>query len=392
MLPRMFLGSLGGVFADRLNRKMLIVLSDAMQALPTVLLTLAFLSDSFILWMLYLAAFVQGFFMMVQGPAIYASVTMLVPDSNRDRANAILEIAGPAAGLAAPVIGSLLYAAIGVAGVLTVDVISFLVAVSVIAMVHIPQPKQSIESATSRGSIKQEIQVGIRFLWQRKPLLILSSYFLIVNFLTNGIWKLMTPYALARLNYDETLVGIVAAFASLGLLIGGVIPIVWKGTEKRIHIAMTVMTLGCIGLIVYATAQSFIMLVIVAFVMMLPYKWTNALVASIQQSKIPPDMQGRVLGVISQIATFAIPVTMFMTGPLVDQVLIPYTQHPSWENFAPYLGNGEAGGMALYIFVCGFVLFIISILFYSTSTLRHLEDTLVNFVAEEDVTLLTEFL
>lgn len=384
MLPRMFLGSLRGVIADRLNRKMLIVFSDAMQALPTLLLVVAFLSGSFALWMLYIATFIQGLFMMIQSPAIYASVTMLVPDSKRDRANAILEVVGPAAGLVAPVVGGLLYAVIGVAGVMAIDVLSFLVAVTVIAMVHIPQPKLSIESADSKGTIWQEMRGGFNFLWQRKPLLLLSSYFLLVNFLTNGIWSLMTPYALARLDYNETLVGIVAAFSSFGLLLGGLVPIVWRGAEKRIHTAMTVMILGCIGLMIYATTQTFVMLVIVAFCMMLPYKWTNALLASMRQSKIPPDMQGRVLGLASQISMFAIPITMLITGPLVDTILIPYAKQPEWSRFAPLFGTGEAGGIAIYIFTCGFLLLIVSILFYATPMLRNLEDTLVDYVAEEE--------
>lgn len=390
MLPRMFLGSLGGVIADRLNRKMLIVFSDAMQAIPTLLLMLAFFSGNFALWMLYAAAFVQGLFGMIQGPAIYASVTMLVPDSHRDRANAILEVVGPAAGLAAPIIGGFLYAIIGVAGVLSVDVVSFIIAVAVIAMVHIPQPQESAESAKSKGNIWREIRAGFDFLWQRKPLLLLSSYFLLVNFLTTGIWRLMTPYALARLNYDEELVGIVAAFASFGLLVGGLVPTVWKGTKKRIHTVMITMILACVGLMVYSGAQSLIMMIIVAFLMMLPYKWTNALVSSIRQSKIPPDMQGRVAGLSSQIATFAIPISMLITGPLVDRVLIPFSEKPAWDSFAPIFGTGEAGGIALYIFGGGLSLFIVSIIFYATPALRHIEASLKDYEPVEAITTPTD--
>ena len=384
MLPHMFLGSLAGVIADRLNRKMLIVSSDAMQAIPTFLLMIAFFSGNFDFWMLYLASFVQGLFMTIQGPAIYASVTMLVPDSHRDRANAILEIMGPSAGLAAPILGGFLYALIGVAGVMAVDVVSFIIAVSVIALVHIPQPKLSAESADSKGNVWKEMRGGFAFLWKRKPLLLLSSYFLLVNFLTNGIWSLMTPYALARLDYNEALVGIVSACTSFGLLTGGLVPIVWRGAKKRIHTAMIVMILGCIGLMVYATAQSFLMLICVAFLMMLPYKWTNALMASIRQSKIPPDMQGRVIGLAGQISMFAIPITMLITGPLVDTILIPYTDQPQWERFVPFFGTGEVGGIALYIFAGGFLLFVVSLLFYATPMFRRLEETLVDYVAEED--------
>ncbi len=383
MLPHMFLGSVGGVIADRLNRKMLIVFSDAMQAIPTLLLMLAFFTGNFALWMLYIAAFIQGLFAMIQNPAIYASVTMLVPDEQRDKANAILEILAPAAGLAAPVLGGLLYAIIGVSGILAIDVVSFLIAVGVIAMVHIPQPEQSTESKASKGNIWQEMRGGFDFLWQRKPLLLLSVYFLLVNFLTTGIWRLMTPYALARLDYNEELVGIVAACASFGLVTGGLVPIVWKATQKRIHTMMPLMIFACIGLMVYAGSQTFLMMIIVAFMLMLPYKWTNALSSSIRQSKIPPDMQGRIAGLTTQISYFAIPLTMLITGPLVDNLLIPLTEQSSWEDFAPFFGTGEAGGIALYIFGGGLSLLIVSILFYSTPLFRHMEDSLIDYVAEE---------
>lgn len=383
MLPNMFLGSVAGVFADRLNRKMLIVLGDALQALPTFLLMLAFFTGNFALWMLYLAALVQGFFSMVQGPAIYASVTMLVPDKQRDKANAILEVVGPAAGIAAPVIGGFLYAIIGVSGVLAIDIISFLVAVAVISMVHIPQPKVSDESAKDKGDVWREIRAGFTFLWGRKALLLLSAYFLLVNFLTTGIWRLMTPYLLARLNFNEELVGIVAAVSSAGLVVGGLIPIVWQGTEKRIHTIMPAMLFATIGLLFFAMSQSLITLTIAVFLMMLPYKWTNALLSSLRQSKIPPDMQGRIAGLTSQIATFAIPLSLLITGPLVDTLLVPFTTQPVWQTFAPFFGTGEGGGMGFYIFMSGFSLFLVSVAFYATPMLRNIEDDLADYVPEE---------
>src|SRR5690349_12289746 len=69
-LPPMLLNSVSGVIADRFSRKKLIILGDAAQAVPTLLLMLAFATGTFEIWMLYLGAVVQSFFGMLQGPAI----------------------------------------------------------------------------------------------------------------------------------------------------------------------------------------------------------------------------------------------------------------------------------------------------------------------------------
>ena len=315
MLPYMFLNSVAGVFADRLNRKMLIVVSDAMQAVPTLFLMLVFFTGQFELWMLYAAAFVQALFGLVQGPAVHASVTMLVPDSHRDIANSILQTIGPAAGVASRVIGGFLYAFVGVAGVLALDVLSFLVAVAVIAFVHIPQPRKSKESADSQGSIWSEIKGGAMFLWSRKPLLLLSTYFLLVNFLQAGVWPLMTPFILTRVDYNEELLGIISGITSTGLVVGGLIPIVFKGAKERIHTIMPAMIFGTLALMLFTVIQDLVALAIIGFIMMLPYKLGNALVASIRQAKIPPDMQGRIFSLTSQIAIFAMPTALLLTGP-----------------------------------------------------------------------------
>jgi hypothetical protein len=61
-----------------------------------------------------------------------ASVTMLAPDGHRDRANAIRQITGSAAGMIAPVVTGFVYALLGVVGVMVVDLLTFVVAIVVV--------------------------------------------------------------------------------------------------------------------------------------------------------------------------------------------------------------------------------------------------------------------
>ncbi len=68
----------------------------------------------------------------------------------------------------------------------------------------------------------------------------------------------------------------------------------------------------------------------------------------------------------------------------MDTILIPYAKQPEWSRFAPLFGTGEAGGIAIYIGCLAYGIKIVSILFYATPMLRNLEDTLVDYIAEEE--------
>lgn len=380
-IPSGLLGGVAGVFADRLSRKHLIIFGDAGQAIPTLLLVILFATGNFQIWHLYAAALFQGFFSMIQGPALGASIPMLVPENHRDRANAITQVVGPAARIIAPILGALLYTAIGVSGVLMIDFATFIIATLIISTVHIPQPKQSTESEKSRGNVWREMRGGFGFLVSRRGLLIMSSYFMFLNFMTEGIWRLMTPYILTRVNYNENILGIILAISSAGLVTGGLIPIVWRGTKTRINTILPALAAGAVGLMIFAIVRTPLTLALTVFVMMLPYKLGNALMSSIWQAKIPPDMQGRVIGLTSQISIFAIPLSMLITGPLVDKVLEPAVHTSAWATFAPMFGSDTGAGIALYIFTCGLIVGVVTLLVYSLPVVRYMERDLPNYEA-----------
>src|SRR5689334_4312851 len=116
ILPTVLASTLSGLLADRWNRRYVMALSDTGQAIGTVLLLFSFLSGNFQLWHLYAVALIQSIFGVFQGPAFQASVTLLVPDGQRDRANAIQQVTGPAAGIIAPALAGVIYTLVGITG------------------------------------------------------------------------------------------------------------------------------------------------------------------------------------------------------------------------------------------------------------------------------------
>lgn len=181
-LPGMLGGGLAGVLVDRWNRKLVMILADLGQAAGSVLLIASFLSGAFQLWHVYAVAFLQGVFATLQGPAESATVTLMVPEGHRDRANAIAELGFPLASVLAPILTGLVYTSIGVAGVLGVDLGTFVIAAAVLLVLTIPQPPATEQGAAGRGGMLSEWRTGFAFLRRHRPLLIFIVYFAFCSF------------------------------------------------------------------------------------------------------------------------------------------------------------------------------------------------------------------
>src|SRR5580704_2435854 len=143
--PRIVLGGLGGALADRLDRRSLMLAANVGYAIASGLLLLAFVSGAFRLWELYTLTVANSVLGALEAPALQASVAMLVPDRQRDRANAIQELSYPSAVIIAAALAGLLYASIGVVGAIAVNMATFGVALAVLAVIRIPMPETSVE-------------------------------------------------------------------------------------------------------------------------------------------------------------------------------------------------------------------------------------------------------
>ncbi len=385
-LPRLLSASLAGVLADRWDRRYVMAISDSGQAVGTLLLMISFATGAFELWHLYVVTLIQAVFGIFQEPAFQASVTMLVPDDRRDRANAIQQLTGPASGIIAPILAGLLFAAIGVVGVMTIDLVTFLTAVGVVLAVHIPRPAQTEEGATMRQTvIWKEALVGFRWLRSRRSLMLNVFYVTLVNFLIGGAMVLSTPYVLS-LTDSEAMVGLTGGVFSVGAVIGGVIMGIWGGTRPRIHTIMPGIAITGLGLALYGVGRSPLALGVALFIMALPLPMVNASFMSIMQIKIPPDLQGRVFSALTQMAMMATPLAYLLAGPLADRVVEPAVGGPGWGVVEPLVGSQAGSGMGLMMLACGGVITAVTLLVYSLPIFRNVESTMPDYVpvAAED--------
>jgi DHA3 family macrolide efflux protein-like MFS transporter len=380
-LPGMLVGGLAGVLVDRWNRKWVLVLADTGQALGSLLLLLSFQSDSFQLWQLYTVALLQGIFATFQGPAESATVTLLVPESQRERANGIIELAFPLAGVLAPVLAGLVYSWAGVSGVLAIDLATFLAAAGVVAVLHIPRPPASDEGQAGGGSYLRELRGGLRFIAGRPALLWFMLYLALNNFLINGPLDLMIPYSIS-VTGSETQTGLVLGLMSLGALAGGLLAAVIGGRRPRMRLILLGTLFNGVMFLVLAVGRSLPWLGISTLLLMIPLPLNNALYKSILQIKTPPDLQGRIFAVMNQLYLLGSTTSFLLTGLLVDSAVNPWATaaNPAWLE-ALGLG-GPAAGVSLVLFVTGVLVLLAGGLALARRPIRTLEVDLPDYTID----------
>ncbi len=377
-LPGMLFGSLSGVYVDRWDRRRVLILADLGQALGSLLLLLSFVSGRFQLWHLYMVALLSGTFATLQGPAEEAVTTLLVPEPQRERLNAVGQMAFPLAGVLAPALTGALYPWIGVTGIISMDLLTFLGAVVVLKVIAIPQPPPSEAGQAGGGSLLGEWSAGLRFLVQRRGLLSFVLYLTLINFLLNGPLELAVPYLL-RVTGSEAQMGGLMGLMSLGALSGAGLMAAWGGTRPRLHTLLPGLFFSGLMFLLYGTLRSPLLLGASLVLLMIPLPVMNALYISIMQVKTPLDLQGRLFALVSQLGYLGSTTSFLLTGLLVDRWLEPAVGAPGWGRFAWLVGDRPGAGMGLLLVLVGLLILSLTLLAWLNPRLRRLEAELPDF-------------
>ena len=381
--PTILLSPFAGAIVDRYNRKLVMMLSDLAAGISTIALLILYTSGNLQIWQIYVANAFAGAFAAFQFPAYSAAVTTMMEKKNYARAAGMLSLADSASGIFAPIIAGAVIGVIGISGIMTFDIITFIFAISMLLLVYIPEPETTVEGAGSRGSFLRESFFGFKYIFERPSLLGLQMIFFAINFIAMFSFILLTPMILARTNNNELLLGAVMSIGSIGGVIGGVVMSTWGGPKRKINGVLIGMMLiglsqGVIGLgqaLLIWAAGNFL----VAFILPI----LNGSNQAIWQAKVAPDVQGRVFATRRLIAQITAPIAMIMAGPLADKLFGPamLSSGALAPIFGNLLGTGPGAGMSLMFMFSGIGGFLIGLSGYAIPAVRDVEVILPDFDA-----------
>lgn len=373
-LPGLIVAPMAGVIVDRLDRRTVMLWTNAGAGLRTLAVAALLWTGRLQLWHVYVAAAAASVLRTFHLPAYIAATTMLVPKKHLARASGMTQFGQAAADTLAPFLAGVLVTFLSVEGVLLIDFVTFLFAIASLALVRIPQPPAG--PAGGRRSMWQEAVHGWRFIRDRAGLTGLLTYFAMLNLILSMASVLIVPLVLATT--DARVLGRVMMISSGGLLAGSILMSVTGGPRRRVHGVLGFGLLFGLGLAIVGLRPDPRLIAAGLFVTMFGAPVINGASQAIWQAKVPPGLQGRVFAVRRMLAQITAPLGHLAAGPLADRVfgplLLPGGALAGSVGLA--LGVGKGRGIAL-LYLCLAVLPILASLWgYAQPQLRRVEEDL----------------
>lgn len=375
--PSIIVSPFAGALVDRWNRKLVLILSDLATGLSTIAILLLYHNDALQIWHLYVAGAFASIFQSFQWPAYSAAVSTMLPKQHYARASGMMSMAESAAGIVAPALAGFLLTVIGIGGILIIDIVTFVFAVSVVLFVNIPQPTQSEAGAQGKGSLWSEAGFGFRYILARPSLLGLQLTFFMINFVGSFEATMTAPMILARTDSNSAIMGTVQSAMGIGGVIGGLMLSVWGGPKRKVHGVLGGMALSSFfGGILMGLGQNTLVWSIAGFGLLFVLPVLNGSNQAIWQAKVPPDIQGRVFAVRRMIAQISGPIAILIVGPLADKVFEPrMAVGGAWvDMFGSWVSSGKGAGIALIMVLSGIVGIAVAVIAYGVRVVRHAED------------------
>lgn len=365
-----------GALVDRWNRRLVMILSDAGAGLTTLAVWFLLLADNLQIWHIFLLGALNSAFTSFQFPAYSAATTMLVPRNQLGRAGGMVQIGDAIAQLIAPAAAGTLFLAFGLDSIVLIDFATFLVAITTLVLIRIPEPVRESSQQQEQHSIFKDIQFGWRYIADRKGLLYWMLFIASLNFAFGMFGPLITPLMLEL--GDAQQVGLTSSAIGLGMLVGTLVMSLWGGPQKRFHAVLGSSVWMGLCTMMLGAQPSLLLIGISGFLTMIVLPILNGSSRAMWQTKIPPDIQGRVFSVRRVIGQFTAPIAALLAGPLVENFLQPWMEPDGVlaSNIGQLIGTGPGRGTALAFILIGLMILIFSLIAGTNKTLRHVESVL----------------
>ncbi len=375
-LPSLLISPVAGALVDRWDRRRTMIVSDFVAALCTGAMALLLYLDRFEVWHAYVLVTIIMASAVFQRPALSASIPLLVPKEQLGRATGMGQAGSAVCEIAAPVLAGTLLLAIGLEGIMLLDLTTFVLGVLPLFLVRIPRPAVSAEGAAARGSLLSEAWAGWTYIAARRGLLGLLLLSALINASLGMVLVLLPPLVLSFTT--PVVLGTISSVSSLGLLLGAVAVSILGAPRRKTATILGLLAFRGLLLIVGSLAASPVLIATAAFLFLFANPVSNTASQVLWQTKVPVDLQGRVLAVRNLVGTAMMPLTFLAVGPLVDRVFEPLLAvgGPLAGSVGQVIGVGPGRGIALLLMTLGAFTVVVTALAALVPALRRVESDL----------------
>ncbi len=288
-LPVMILSLPGGVLADRMDRRKLLIITQSLAALLALALGLLTSTGEIRVWHIYTVTFLSGAVGIFDAPARTAMIPALVSAEQLASAYALNITWRQIATLGGPFIGGVVISVLGISPAYYIDAGSFLAVIICLAFMR----RQVKPAREEKESPLQSVRAGFNFIRENSVILGLMSMDTCVQFF--GAYRSMMP-AFARdiLGTGPAGLGALLGVPALGALAGSGMVLAAGNPRRKGRLIIGVTLLYTIGLICFALSRSLTLSRLIVFCLGLVDAVGETLRDTLVQLTTPDRMRGRV--------------------------------------------------------------------------------------------------
>jgi DHA3 family multidrug efflux protein-like MFS transporter len=329
-------------------------------------------------WILTALVLVGAIAGNLRAVALSTTVTLLVPEDRRDRANGVVGTANGVSFAITSVFSGLAVAFVGMGGSLAIAVVLTALVLLHLRTIRIPEDAPAPTEGAPRVI---DVKGAYRAVRAVSGLLALLLFSMFNNFLGGVFMALMDPYGLTLVSVEAW--GGLIALTSLGFIIGGIVVArrgLGRNPVRSLLLANVVMWTITI---LFPIRSEVLPLTIGFFVYMLLIPVAEASEQTVIQSVVPFEEQGRVFGFAQTLESAAAPITAFLIGPIAQLWILPsMTEGALADAIGSWFGTGPDRGMALIFIVAGAVGLVVTIAALLSKPYRTLSERYAAAAAE----------
>ena len=374
-MPSIVLSPIGGLLADRYDRRLLMIIGDLFSGLGLVYILWSIQAGEKSIVPIFVGITFSSIFTSLLEPSYRATLTDILEEENYAKASGLIQAAGSAKYLISPVIAGMILSVADIRVILLLDILTF---ITTCLMIFLVRKSMNSETQNYKKDSFKGLLEGLFIIKENRGVYFLVIIMFFVCFFMGFIQILIRPMILALSSVKTA--GIMESLCAVGLLIGSL----WigiAGIKKNYSKILAVACFFC-GIFMSMTGvnENLAIIGISTFLFFSTLPFMNSCADVLVRVSIPNELQGRVWGLISLITQMGTVAAYIISGIMADYIFEPMFNKNGLlvKNIGIIIGTGKGRGIGFMLILSGIGMLIMAIVIWKNREIREVSEKCVD--------------
>ena len=374
-MPSIILSPIGGLLADRYDRRLLMIIGDLFSGLGLIYILWNIQAGEKSIVPIFLGITFSSIFTSLLEPSYRATLTDILDEENYAKASGLIQAAGSAKYLISPVIAGMILSVADIRVILLLDILTF---ITTCLMIFLVRKSMNSEMQNYKKDSFKGLLEGLFIIKENRGVYSLVIIMFFVCFFMGFIQILIRPMILALSSVKTA--GMMESLCAAGLLIGSL----WigiAGIKKNYSKILAVACFFC-GIFMSMTGvnENLAIIGISTFLFFSTLPFMNSCADVLVRVSVPNELQGRVWGLISLITQMGTVTAYIISGVMADYIFEPMFNKNGIlvENIGMIIGTGKGRGIGFMLILSGIGMLIMAIVIWKNGEIREVSEKCVD--------------